>query len=119
MVRAVLLFLGPLLTRTPSAVLGALVVYAAVRMIDLAGFRRLASFRRRELLLALGCLAGVPALDIPYGVLVALGLSVAERLTRVARPHDAVQGVVPGVAGMHDVDDYPRARTIPGLLVHR
>ncbi|MGW2380075.1 SulP family inorganic anion transporter [Streptomyces sp. NPDC001658] len=118
-VLAVLLLLSPLLTRTPAAVLGALVVYAAVRMVDVAGFRRLASFRRRELLLALGCLGGVLALDILYGVLVAVGLSVAELLTRVARPHDAVEGIVPGVAGMHDVDDYPQARTIPGLLVYR
>ncbi len=118
-VLGVLLFLSPLLTRTPSAVLGALVVYAAVRMIDLAGFGRLASFRRREFFLALGCLAGVLALDILYGVIVAVGLSVAELLTRVARPHDAVEGLVPGVAGMHDVDDYPQARTIPGLLVYR
>ncbi|MFJ9243467.1 SulP family inorganic anion transporter [Streptomyces sp. NPDC101776] len=118
-VLAVLLFLSPLLSRTPSAVLGALVVYAAVRMIDLTGFHRLATFRRRELLLALGCLAGVLALDILYGVIVAVGLSVAELLTRVARPHDAVEGLVPGVAGMHDVDDYPQARTIPGLLVYR
>ncbi|AOP45800.1 SulP family inorganic anion transporter [Streptomyces lydicus] len=118
-VLAVLLFLSPLLTNTPMAVLGALVVYAAIRMIDLAGFRRLASFRRRELLLALGCLAGVLVLDILYGVLVAVGLSVAELLSRVARPHDAVQGVVPGVPGMHDVDDYPQARVVPGLLVYR
>ncbi|MEU1406748.1 sulfate permease [Streptomyces sp. NPDC005728] len=118
-VLAVLLFLSPLLTRTPAAVLGALVVYAAARMTDLAGFRRLASFRRRELLLALGCLAGVLALNILYGVLVAVGLSVAELLTRVARPHDAIQGLVPGLAGMHDVDDYPQARTVPGLLVYR
>jgi sulfate permease, SulP family len=118
-VLAVLLFLSPLLSRTPAAVLGALVVYAAVRMIDLAGFRQLASFRRRELLLALGCLAGVLTLDILYGVIVAVGMSVAELLTRVARPHDAVEGLVPGVAGMHDVDDYPTARTVPGLLVYR
>ncbi|MPY30572.1 sulfate permease [Streptomyces adustus] len=118
-VLAVLLFLSPLLTRTPSAVLGSLVVYAAVRMVDLGGFRRLASFRRRELLLALGCLAGVLALDILYGVIVAVGLSVVELLSRVARPHDAVEGLVPGMAGMHDVDDYPQARTIPGLLVYR
>ncbi|MEU0398453.1 sulfate permease [Streptomyces sp. NPDC006208] len=118
-VLAVLLVLSPLLSLTPVAVLGALVVYAAVRMIDLAGFRRLASFRRRELLLALGCLCGVLALDILYGVLVAVGLSVTELLSRVARPHDAVQGLVPGVAGMHDVDDFPQARTIPGLLVYR
>ncbi len=118
-VLAVLLFLSPLLSRAPSAVLGALVVYAAVRMIDLAGFRRLAVFRRRELLLAVGCLVGVLALDILYGVLVAVGLSVAELLSRVARPHDAIEGVVPGLAGMHDIDDYPTARTIPGLLVYR
>ncbi|MGW3665056.1 SulP family inorganic anion transporter [Streptomyces sp. NPDC005141] len=118
-VLAVLLFLSPLLTDTPKAVLGALVVYAAIRMIDLAGFRRLASFRRRELLLALGCLVGVLALDILYGVLVAVGLSVAELLSRVARPHDAVQGLVPGMAGMHDVDDFPDAKVIPGLLVYR
>ncbi|MEU5536188.1 sulfate permease [Streptomyces sp. NPDC020362] len=118
-VLAVLLFLSPLLTRTPAAVLGALVVYAAVRMVDVPGFRRLAAFRRRELFLALGCLAGVLVLDILYGVLVAVGLSVAELLTRVARPHDAIEGLVPGVAGMHDVDDYPQARTVPGLLVYR
>ncbi|MEU2108746.1 sulfate permease [Streptomyces sp. NPDC019507] len=116
---AVLLFLSPLLRSTPTAVLGALVVYAAVRMIDLAGYRRLASFRRRELLLAVGCLVGVLVLGILYGVLVAVALSVAELLSRVARPHDAVQGLVPGVAGMHDVDDYPEARVVPGLLVYR
>ncbi|MER5395981.1 sulfate permease [Streptomyces sp. NPDC002599] len=119
LVLAVLLFLSPLLTDTPTAVLGALVVYAAIRMIDLAGFRRLAGFRLRELLLALGCLVGVLALDILYGVLVAVGLSVAELLSRVARPHDAVQGLVPGLAGMHDVDDFPDARVIPGLVVYR
>ncbi|GAA1227568.1 SulP family inorganic anion transporter [Kitasatospora nipponensis] len=118
-VLAVLLFLGPLLTYTPSAVLGALVVFAAIRMIDVAGLRRLRRFRLREFLLALGCLAGVLALDILYGVLVAVGLSITELLSRVARPHDAVQGLVPGVPGMHDIDDYPQARTIPGLVVYR
>ena len=116
---AVLLLLGSLLRYTPTAVLGALVVFAAVRLIDVSGFRRLMAFRRREFLLALGCLAGVLALGVLYGVLVAVGLSVAELLSRVARPHDAVQGLVPGVAGMHDVEDYPQAHTIPGLVVYR
>lgn len=116
---AVLLFLSPVLGHIPVPVLGALVVYAAVRLIDLAGFRRLAAFRRRELLLAVGCLLGVLALGSLYGVLVAVGLSVAELLSRVARPHDAVEGLVPGVPGMHHVDDFPEARTIAGLLVYR
>ena len=26
---------------------------------------------------------------------------------------------MPGLAGMHDVDDYPQVRTIPGLVVYR
>lgn len=48
-----------------------------------------------------------------------MGLSVAELLLRVGRPHDAIQGLVPGLAGMHDIDDYPQAKTIPGLVVYR
>ena len=52
-------------------------------------------------------------------MLAAVGLSVAELLWRVGRPHDAIQGLVPGLAGMHDVDDYPQAETIPGLVVYR
>jgi high affinity sulfate transporter 1 len=118
-VLATLFFLGPVLSRFPTAALGAIVVYAAVQLIDVQGFRRLAAFRRNELLLALAALAGVLALDVLYGVLLAVGLSVAEMLARVARPHDAIQGIVPGLAGMHDVDDYPQARTVPGLLVYR
>ena len=40
-------------------------------------------------------------------------------LRRVARPHDAIEGYVPGLAGMHDVDDYPSAEPVAGLLVYR
>jgi len=116
---AVLLFAGSMLARFPTAALGALVVYAAVRLVDVSAFRRLAAFRRSEILLALAALVGVLVFDILYGVLLAVGLSVAEMLHRVARPHDAVQGFVPGLAGMHDVDDYPQATTVPGLVVYR
>jgi hypothetical protein len=30
-----------------------------------------------------------------------------------------ILGYVPGVAGMHDVDDYATGRQMPGLLVYR
>ena len=80
---------------------------------------RLAAFRRSEFVLALAACAGVLVFDILYGVLAAVALSVAELLWRVGRPHDAIQGLVPGLAGMHDVDDYPQAETIPGLVVYR
>lgn len=118
-VLVVLLLLRPLLARFPEAALGAVVIYAAVKLIDAAAFRRLAAFRRAELLIAVSACVGVLAFDILYGVLVAVALSVADLLIRVARPHDAVQGFVRGLAGMHDVDDYPQAQTIPGLVVYR
>ena len=79
-----------------------------------AGVRRLARFRRSELLLALATTVGVLALGVLYGVLVAIALSILDLLRRVARPHDGILGFVPGVAGMHDIDDYPDARLIRG-----
>jgi MFS superfamily sulfate permease-like transporter len=118
-VLAVLYFLGPVLARFPVAALGAIVIYAAIRLIDVTAFRRLLAFRRGELLIALAACAGVLAFNILYGVLLAVAFSVAELLVRVARPHDAVLGRVPGLAGMHDEDDYPDAQTVPGLVVYR
>ena len=114
-----LLFLRPVLALFPTAALGAVVVYAALRLIDVGEFRRLASFRRSELVLALATTAGVLAFGVLNGVLVAVGLSVADLLRRVARPHDGILGHVPGVAGMHDIDDYPQAQLVPGLVVYR
>jgi sulfate permease, SulP family len=116
---AVLLFGRPVLASFPQAALAAIVVYAAVNLVDTRAFRRLAAFRRSEFALALVACVGVLAVNILYGVLAAVVLSVAELLFRVGRPHDAIQGVVPGLAGMHDIDDYPQARTIPGLVVYR
>ena len=115
----VLLFLGPLLAHFPLAALGALVIFAATRLVDVHGFVRLARFRRSELVLALVTLVGVLAFDILKGILIAVAVSCAEMLRRIARPHDAVQGRVSGLAGMHDVDDYPQARLTPGLIVYR
>jgi len=114
-----LLFLRPVLAMFPTAALGAVVVYAALRLVDVGEFRRLASFRRSEFALALATTAGVLAFGVLGGVLIAIGLSVADLLRRVARPHDGILGYVPGVAGMHDIDDYPRARLVPGLVVYR
>jgi sulfate permease, SulP family len=118
-VLAALLVARPVLASIPLAALAGIVVYAAATLIDVQASRRLAAFRRSEFLLALAACAGVLGFGILYGVLAAVVLSVAELLYRVGRPHDAILGLVPGLAGMHDVDDYPQAETIPGLVVYR
>ena len=93
---------GELLAKFPKAALGALVVYAALRLVDVPEFKRLARFRRSELILALSTTVSVLLFGVLYGVLVAIALSILDLLRRVARPHDAILGFVPGVAGMHD-----------------
>lgn len=108
-----------LLAQFPLAALGALVIWAATRLVDIAEFRRLARFRRSELMLALATTVGVLVGDILNGVLVAVGLSVLDLLRRVAWPHDGILGYPPGVAGMHDIDDYPSALQIEGLVAYR
>jgi high affinity sulfate transporter 1 len=109
----------PILASFPTAALGAIVVYAALQLIDVGEFRRFRRFRLSELVIALATTAAVVALGVLAGVVVAVALSIADLLRRVARPHDAIQGFVAGLAGMHDIDDYPGARVLSGLVVYR
>jgi sulfate permease, SulP family len=115
----VLLFLRPVLALFPKAALGAIVIYAATRLIEIAEFIRLYRFRRSEFLLAIVTTLAVLATDILVGVGIAVSLSVIELFSRVARPHDAVLGTVPDLAGLHDIEDWEGATTIPGLLMYR
>jgi SulP family sulfate permease len=103
----------------PTAALGAIVTFAALQLIDVAAFRHLANFRRSEALLAMATTAAVVAVDVLYGVLAAVALSIVDLVRRVARPHDGILGYAPGIAGMHDIDDYQDARLVPGLVVYR
>lgn len=115
----VLLGLRPILSLFPRPVLAAIVVYAALRLIDPGAFLRLWRFRPSECLLALGTLAGVLLTGLLTGVALAVGLSVVALFGRLARPHSAVMGEVPGLAGFHDVADWEGGRTIAGLVLFR
>ena len=116
---AVLFFAGPLMASLPSAALGAVVFYAAGKLVSIPDFKRLWAFRRREFMLAIIAMLGTVIIGILQGVLFAIALSLLEMLHRLARPHEGVLGRVPGIAGMHDVADYPDARTIPGCIFYR
>ena len=115
----VLLFLRPVLALFPKAALGAIVVYAATKLIEVPEFIRLYRFRPSEFILAIITTLAVLATDILVGVGIAVSLSVIELFSRVARPHDAVLGRVPDLAGLHDIDDWEGAKTIPGLVIYR
>lgn len=110
---------GPVLAAFPQAALAGLVIYAGLRLVDLAELRRIARFRRSELVLALVTLAAVLVTGLLIGIGIAIVLSLADLIRRIVHPHDGVLGFVPGLAGMHDIDDYPQSTVVPGLLVYR
>ena len=115
----VLFVAGPLIENLPQSALAAVVFYAASKLVSWQEIVRLARFRTTELLLAVTAALGTVLFGVLIGVGVAIGLSLVEILYRLARPHEGVLGRVPGLAGMHDVDDYPDAETLPGLVVYR
>jgi len=114
-----ILLLGPALALFPQAALAALIVYAAVRLIDIGEWRRLARFRTAEFALASVTAITVLFVGVLPGIGIAVALSVIDLLRRLAAPHDSILGYVPGLAGMHDVDDYPAALQVEGIVVYR
>nr|WP_042392908.1 SulP family inorganic anion transporter [Corynebacterium callunae] len=115
----VLLFAGPVLQNFPQAALGALVIYAATQLINVAEVRRIAQFRRSELVLTLVTAGAVVVLGVLNGIGVAIAFSILDLIRRITRPNADVLGFVPGIPGMHSIEDYPNATTVPGLVVFR
>lgn len=115
----VLFFLTGPLALVPTTALAAVILVSAVSLFDLAGLRHLYRMSRREALMSLLTTVGVVVLGVLPGVVLAVVLSLFWLLAIALRPSDAVLGRVPGLKGFHSVDDYPQARTIPGLLLYR
>lgn len=116
---AVVLLTPGLVALIPKAVLAGIVVFAGWHLVRVGELRRLASFRSTEIGLAMAALVGVLLFDVLAGILIAVALSVADLFLRIARPPASVLGRVPGLAGLHNIEDYPDAVQIPGLLVFR
>ncbi len=114
-----LLFAMPLIEPLPKAALGVIVVVAAAGLVNVRSIWRLRHVRPAEVGLALVAFGGVLVFGVLGGVVVAIALSIGVFLYRSARPHDAVLGRVDDIDGYHDVERFPTAATIPGLLVYR
>lgn len=115
----ILLFLTEPVQYLPKAVLGAVIVFAAVGLVAPPAWRALAAVDPVEVAIAgvtTGCV-------IVFGVLealaVAVGLSVIDTVRRSARPHDAVLGWVERLGRYGDVALHRTARVTPGVVVYR
>jgi SulP family sulfate permease len=115
----ILLFLTDPISYLPAAVLGAVIVSAALGLVDSKAWRALWGTDRVEVTIAAVTTAGVVAVGVLEALVFAVGLSIVDVVRRSARPHDAVLGWVERLGRYADVAVHPSARITPGVVVYR
>jgi|APTNR8051073442_1049403.scaffolds.fasta_scaffold16930_1 high affinity sulfate transporter 1 len=115
----ILFFLTAPLAYVPIAGLAAVIIISALGLFDVAALRDLSNISGRELTLSLATTLGVLILGVLPGVLLAVALSLIWLLYVGSRPYDEVLGRMAGVRGFHNIQDYPEAATVDGLLLYR
>lgn len=115
----VLLFFTEPMQYLPKAVLGAVIVSAAVGLVDLGAWRALRRVSRFELGIAAATTIGVIALGVLEALAIAVALSIVDVVRRSAQPHDAVLGWVDRLGRYADVQLHPSARIAPGVVIYR
>jgi MFS superfamily sulfate permease-like transporter len=103
----------------PKAVLGAVIVFAAVGLIEPQAWRALAAVDPVEVAIAAVTTGCVIFFGVLQALIVAVGLSMIDTVRRSARPHDAVLGWVERLGRYADVSLHPSARVTPGVVVYR
>jgi high affinity sulfate transporter 1 len=118
-VALLLLFFGSLVADLPQSALAAVVIVAALSLLDLAALRRYARVRQSAFVLSLVASAGVILLGVIEGIAIAVALAVFMFFRRNWWPHGAVLGHIDGIDGWHSTNDHPGANELPGIVVYR
>jgi len=114
-----LVLLPSLLSDLPQTALAAVVIAAALSLMNLPILRTYLHVRKSALLLSLVATIGVVLLGVLQGIVVAVVLSILLFFRRSWWPHGEVLGYVPRLDGWHDLGRYPEAEQTPGVVVYR
>jgi MFS superfamily sulfate permease-like transporter len=115
----ILLFFTDPISYLPKTVLGAVIIAAAIGLVDPKAWRGLWTTDRVEVTIAAVTAAGVVAVGVLEALVFAVGLSIVDVVRRSARPHDAVLGWVDELGRYGDVAVHRSARVRPGVVVYR
>lgn len=114
------LFLTPLFTNLPEAVLAALIIHAIWHIIAARKLRQVRLFSRTEFWFAVIAFSGVILIDVLQGMVIGLLCSIIYFVYKSSRPHLSSLGRVPGIQGAYsDLERHPENLAIPGVLIFR
>jgi anti-anti-sigma factor len=120
LVIATLLFLAPLFSDLPKAVLGAVIIDAVVfGMIDGPELKRLYRVTRFDFWIAVAAIVGVLSAGVLAGVVIGVVLSLGWLVYVATRPSMPVLGRERGTEVFRDLAENPSDETYPGIAVLR
>ncbi len=118
-ITVMLLFVPGILKDLPQSTLAAVVIAAALSLADIKGTVRLWHQRRIECAMSIGAFLGVALLGVLPGIGLAVALSILNVFRRAWWPYQTRLGKVEGLRGMHDIQSYPQAQHLDGLVLYR
>ena len=118
-VALVLVFLTGPLQFVPVAALGAVLIMAALSLLDLGSLRRFWAIDKREFLLSMIATFGVIWVGALEAILFVVLLAVLRFVQLTARPRAEVLGSIEGMPGFHALDRHPEAAVTAGLVLFR
>jgi sulfate permease, SulP family len=113
------LFLTPLFRYVPNAALAAILVVSSLRLIDTREIGYLFKVKITEGILLVFTFVATLALGIMPGLLLGIVASILLFITLNTRPNAAILGRLPGTNIFRNVEHFPEAQTIPGLVILR
>ncbi len=115
-----ILFLTPLFTNLPEAVLAALIIHAVWHLIVARKLQHVLLVSRTEFWLGVITFAGVLLIDVLQGMIIGLVCSLLLVVYRSSRPHISSLGRIPGIPGAYaDMIRHPENEPVPGVLILR
>ena len=114
-----LLFFNSLLADLPQSALAAVVIAAALSLMDISLLRKYARVRPSAIVLSLLTSGGVIVFGVLPGIVIAIVLSVLLVFHHSWWPHGAVLGRVPGIAGWHSLEQHPDGEELDGIVIYR
>ncbi|XP_022761088.1 sulfate transporter 3.1-like isoform X2 [Durio zibethinus] len=112
-----LLFLTPLFHYTPLVVLSSIIVSAMLGLLDYEAAIHLWKIDKFDFFICLGAYLGVVLGSVEIGLVIAITVSLLRILLFVARPRTIVLGNIPNTGIYRSMDQYPIAKTVPGILI--
>lgn len=124
MVMSVMVFLTlqwitPLFKYTPNAILSSIIISAVIGLIDYEAALLIWKIDKFDFVACIGAFFGVVFASVEMGLLIAVSISFAKILLQVTRPRTALLGNLPRTTIYRNIEQYPEARKIPGVLIVR